>query len=148
MENTEINKVLNNLVETLKDGEYGFTTASKDVKDPTLKAQFKDFASQRTSLAAELSREIQREGQKAEESSSIAGTVHRGWINLKSALGGGEKSILNEAERGEDYAVKAYKDALKEPLPQNIAKLLEGQYATVKSTHDKVKALRDSWQSN
>ena len=39
-----------------------------------------------------------------ENASSVAGTLHRGWINLKTAIGGrGRHAILAECERGEAY---------------------------------------------
>jgi hypothetical protein len=38
--------MINNLIETLKDGEKGFQTAAQDVKDPSVKATFSEFARQ------------------------------------------------------------------------------------------------------
>jgi uncharacterized protein (TIGR02284 family) len=67
-------------------------------------------------------------------------------MNLKSALGGGEKAILNEAERGEDEAVSAFEKAMKSKLPPDVAQVVQRQYSQVKSAHDRVKALRDSWK--
>jgi len=73
-----------------------------------------------------------------------AGAIHRGWIDVKSALGGGDTAILNEAERGEDYALNVYKEAMEEPLSRELSSLIQGQFLVVKSTHDKVKSYRDS----
>ena len=53
-------------------------------------------------------------------------------------------AILNEAERGEDSAKNAYKDALAVALPDYIRQTVEKQYAGVQEAHDKVKALRDA----
>jgi uncharacterized protein (TIGR02284 family) len=72
--------------------------------------------------------------------------VHRGWINLKNALGGGEKSILNEAERGEDVAVSSYEKAMKANLSPDVAGVVRRQFGAVKEAHDRVKAMRDSWK--
>ena len=68
-------------------------------------------------------------------------------MNIKSSLGGGEKAILNEAERGEDVAVKAYQEAMKEDLPSDVAAIVQRQHSEVKQAHDRVKAMRDSWKS-
>jgi hypothetical protein len=47
--------------------------------------------------------------------------MHRAWINIKSAVTNRDRhAILAEAERGEDSAVDAYKDALEENLPAPI----------------------------
>jgi len=136
---------LNGLIETLMDGKNGFESAAGNVKDPTVKSVFNEFSRQRAALATELQAHVKQLGGDAEKSGSASAAVHRGWIDLKKALGGGEKSILNEAERGEDVAVKAYQKALEEPLSPDVEGVVRRQYSQVKEAHDRVKALRDSW---
>jgi uncharacterized protein (TIGR02284 family) len=137
---------LNNLIETLKDGKNGFESAAADVKDTRVKSTFQELAAQRSKMAGELQAEVSRLGAAPETTGSTAAAIHRGWINLKSALGGGEKSILDEAERGEDVAVQSFEKALKEKLPPDVAGVVRRQYDQVKTAHDKVKNLRDSWK--
>lgn len=137
---------LNGLIETLQDGKLGFESAAADVKDARVKSTFQEFADQRSRLATELQSEVSRLGGKPETAGSTAAAVHRGWINLKSALGGGEKAILNEAERGEDVAVKSYEKALKADLPPDVAGVVRRQFDEVKRAHDTVRGLRDSWK--
>ena len=139
-------KTLNDLIETLKDGQNGFETAAANVKDMRVKSVFTDLAKERTRLAGELQSEVSRLGGSPEESGSTSASVHRGWINLKSALGGGEKSILNEAERGEDVAVSSFEKAMQAKLPPDIEGVVRRQYMQVKQAHDKVRGLRDSWK--
>ena len=137
---------LNDLIETLKDGKNGFETAASDVKDANVKAIFTEFAQQRSQLASELQSEVRKLGGDPEKSGSVSATMHRGWINIKSALGGGEKSILNEAERGEDVAVRSYEKALQQNLPGDLSSVIRRQYDQVKQAHDRVRDLRDSWK--
>jgi len=137
---------LNGLIETLKDGQKGFATAAADVKDAGVKSTFEKFAAERARLASELQTYVHGMGEASEKSGSVAGAMHRGWINLKSALGGGEKAILNEAERGEDEAVKSYEKALEKSLPPGVAEVVRRQYSQVKAAHDQVRMLRDSWK--
>lgn len=137
---------LNELIETLKDGKNGFESAAADVKDARVQSVFQEFAQQRSRFAGELQNEVSRLGGEAEKSGSATAALHRGWINLKSALGGGEKSILSEAERGEDVAVKTYEKALKAGLSPDVAGLVRRQYGEVKQAHDRVRELRDSWK--
>jgi uncharacterized protein (TIGR02284 family) len=70
--------------------------------------------------------------------------LHRAWIDLKSALGGSDGSIMAACETGEDSAVQGYQKALEEDLPENVRALVMRQFQAVKSAHDQVKALRDS----
>jgi uncharacterized protein (TIGR02284 family) len=137
---------LNNLIETLKDGKNGFESAAADVKDTKVKTVFLECAQERSRLAGELQAEVSRRGGEPEKSGSTSAALHRGWMNLKNALGGGEKAILDEAERGEDVAVKSYEKALKENLPPDLASVVQRQYTEVKQAHDRVRDLRDSWK--
>jgi uncharacterized protein (TIGR02284 family) len=137
---------LNDLIETLKDGQKGFETAASDVKDARVKSVFQEFAQQRSRFAGELQAEVSRMGGEVEKTGSATAAMHRGWIDLKSALGGGEKSILNEAERGEDVAVKSYEKALNGDLSPDVAGVVRRQYGEVKRAHDRVRELRDSWK--
>lgn len=147
MASDETVSTLNNLIETLKDGNEGFRTAAGDVKDTRVKSTFEQLAQQRATLAAELQTEVRKLGGDPEKSGSTAAAAHRGWMNLKSALGGGEKSILNEAERGEDVAVKSFEKALNSnKLPPDIAGVVRRQFDQVKRGHDEVRNLRDSWK--
>ena len=83
-------------------------------------------------------------GGDPETSSSATGALHRGWVNLKSVLTGhSETAILNECERGEDVALKHYKEALEKDLPANVRSILEKQRQGVQRNHDQVKALRN-----
>lgn len=135
---------LNDLVETCKDGEKGFRDSADGVKRADLRSVFNEFARQRTQFANELQRHVARLGGEPETSGSAAGAMHRGWINLKSAVtGGDDEAILNEAERGEDAAVKAYQDALESDLPADLRSVVEAQYQEVLRAHNHVKALRD-----
>ena len=137
---------LNTLIETLKDGKNGFETAAADMKDAKVKTIFLECARERSKLAGELQAEVTRMGGQPEQSGSVAASAHRGWINIKSALGGGEKAILDEAERGEDVAVQAFEAALKAPMDPDASRIVRKQYGQVKQAHDRVKSLRDSWK--
>ena len=80
-----------------------------------------------------------------EDSSSTTGAMHRAWINVKSAVTNRDRhAILAEAERGEDTAVAAYKDAMEKDLPAPIRDIVGRQSAEVKAAHDKVRNLRDA----
>jgi uncharacterized protein (TIGR02284 family) len=134
---------LNNLIETCKDGENGFKTAADGVGRADLKTLFNTFAQQRAQFAAELQNEVRRIGGDAEKTGSVAASLHRGWIDLKSAVTGkDDNAILAECERGEDSAVKNYEEAARdENLPANLREIVQRQYAAVKESHDRVRSL-------
>lgn len=137
--------VLNNVIHTLKDGEEGFRTAAQELKSPDLRAVAQEFSQQRANFAAELQSLAKSQGEPdPATTSSLSGTLHRGWINLKAAVTSqDDHAIFAEAERGEDVAVAVYKKALESDLPPPVQATLTQQAAAVKAAHDKVKALRD-----
>jgi uncharacterized protein (TIGR02284 family) len=142
----EIISTVNNLIETLKDGQEGFKQAAEAVTSTDLKSLLYEFSQQRARFATELQNQAKSLGVgEAEESSSTAGTMHRAWINLKSAVtSGDDHTILAECERGEDSAVEEYEQALKMDLPAPLDDIVSREYAEVKSAHDRIKTLRDA----
>ena len=143
--NDDVISTLNGLIETCKDGQNGFKEAAEGVDRSDLKSLFYEFSQQRSQFAGELQSLVQSLGGDPENSGSVAAALHRGWINIKSAVTGkDEGAILNECERGEDSAKNAYKNALEEALPANIMETVQTQYAAVQAAHDRVKALRDA----
>lgn len=148
MTNDEVVSTLNTLIETCKDGQQGFKDAAEGVERSDLKSFFYEMGQQRSQFAGELQSLVREFGGDPENSGSIAGAIHRGWINIKAAVTGkDETAILSEAERGEDVAKNAYKDALEQTLPANVLQTVQNQYMAVQSSHDQVKALRDSFRA-
>ena len=120
--------VLNNLIETNKDGQEGFKQAAEGITDSSLKSVFYEIGQQRAQNAGELQSLVREMGGDPETTSSTVGAIHRSWINIKSLVTGkDEAGILNEAERGEDSAKKAYKDALAGTLPANVLTVVQKQ---------------------
>ncbi len=136
---------INGLIEICKDGQEGFRDASENVKHSDLKTLFSGYSLQRSKFAGELQQLVIGLGEEPEATSSIVSAIHRGWIDLKAAFTkGSDHAILVECERGEDYAVSAYRDALAEDLPANIRETVAMQSAAVQSAHDDIRNRRDA----
>lgn len=140
--NDEVISTLNGLIETCRDGQNGFKAAAEGVDDSALKQLFYGYSQQRASFVGELQDEVRRLGGDPENSGSVAASLHRGWIDIKSAVtGGDDSSIISECERGEDSAVKTYSDALGKDLPAGVRPVVERQFASVKEAHDRIRSL-------
>ena len=140
------NEIIDDLIETLKDGQEGFKQAAESVKDPQLKSLFSEYSQQRARFAVELRSKAQSPDERESKmSGSAAGALHRGWINLKSAVTqGDDHAILAECERGEDSAVEEFRKALNDDLSVPVQEMVSRQYAEIKQAHDRVKHLRDA----
>ncbi|MGE3108863.1 MAG: PA2169 family four-helix-bundle protein [Phycisphaerales bacterium] len=136
---------VNDLISLLYDGKMGFEQAAEKVENSTIKSGLREFARQRDAFISELKPLVAYRGEEPDHSGSGMGAVHRGWIGLKSALGGGDHAILAECERGEDSAVEKYRSLLDSTsLTPAFQGVIRRQYSTVQQTHDRVKQWRDS----
>lgn len=145
MDTQDIVTSLNNLIETSKDGEYGFRSSAEYAQSGPIKQLFMSRATGCAQAAAELQTLVQRYGGEAEADGTASGTLHRGWVAVKGTLAGSsDLSMLEEAERGEDVALERYRDALREDhLPMEAREIVEKQYQGVKRNHDQIRNLRN-----
>jgi uncharacterized protein (TIGR02284 family) len=142
--NKETISLLNSLIETVKDGEQGFKTAAEGLTSPDVKAKFLQYSRERGQMAGELQAEVRRLGGDPEHSGSMSGAVHRGWLDIKSAITGrDDHAIAAEAERGEDVAKNAFENALKEVPAGTTQVLVQRLAARVRQAHDDVRNIRD-----
>jgi uncharacterized protein (TIGR02284 family) len=141
--------LLNELIETSRDGEKGFALAAQDSKDPTLTTLFREGEQSCRTAVAELQDQVRILGGNPEDHGSMKAAVHRGWVSLKSAVTSRDsKAILEECERGEDYAKAKYAYAVKQDLPEGVRAVLERQYQGAIANHDRVRDLRNQYRSS
>ncbi len=139
---SDIRSTLNGLIETCKDSQEGFHAAAEKLKDTEVHTLFLRFYLQRAEFAGELQAEVTRQGGEPAASGSTFAAIHRGWIGLKTALAAdSDHAILEEAERGEDAAVKNYIDALRQNLPADLESIVSKQFAEIQRTHRTVREL-------
>jgi len=138
-----VSNVLNNLIETCKDGEQGFRQAAEKAQEPSLRALFSKYSTQRAGYVQELQQLVASLGEKPEESGHASAALHRGWIGLKAALSKNEdKALIDECEAGEDAALKAYREASRTTLPPSVSQVVERQYAGIQEAHIVIRDLK------
>jgi uncharacterized protein (TIGR02284 family) len=144
----DMERVLLSVIKVLQDSQKGFADIGEHLQDETLKRYCLAESLKRANFRAELENELHRQGvADVKESGTAVGTLHRVWGDLKAKLGGGDHTLLETAESGEDAAKAAYKDALEQELPLPIRQLLAEQQAHVLTSHDYVKRARDGRKS-
>ena len=136
---------LNGLIETCENGVKGFQTAAEAVKGSEAKTVFQGRIKTIEQAEAALRAEVRLLGGDPEKGGTAAGAVHRGWIDLKSVItGGDDAAIIAECERGEDHAVSQYEGALKKGLPLDIRAIVERQYQGVLQNRERVRRLKEA----
>jgi uncharacterized protein (TIGR02284 family) len=146
--NYELETVLKSVINSLEDGQKGMAEIGEHLKNETLKRYFLAESLKRANFRGELENELHRHGvADVHESGTVSGAMQRAWADVKAKLGGGDHTLLETAEQGEDEAKKAYKDALDQELPLPIRQLLTEQQAHIISSHDYVRDHRNALRS-
>lgn len=139
-------KVLSYLYRILEAGERGYAVCAANIDNPGLKILLKSYAQQRAEYKAEILTEIVRLAGKARPRSSIRGILHRGRIDIFSALtiakAERETMILKEVLVGEKAALNAYEKTLRGDLPDQIRQIVSMQYTTIREIVERVRLIK------
>jgi len=152
MENNTVNtEVLNDLIQINNDRVTGYEKAIAELspEDNDLRTIFVEMIRQSAQHKSVLTQEVQVLGVSAETGTTTSGKIYRAWMDVKAMFTGHDReTVLNNCEFGEDSAQKAYKAALEtEGLSANLSSILTAQKADLRTSHDKIKALRDAVSS-
>ncbi len=138
-------KQLNQLLEKSYDAEKGYKNAIEKVESPRLKTFFQARAMDRSRFATELHNELHKLNEEPTTKGSVAGAIHRTWMDVKTAwTNDHEESILEECIRGEKASVEEYKEALQgETILAGVIPTIQGQLTHIENTLNTVKKLED-----
>ncbi len=135
----DVVRALNSCIEACTDGERGYAAAAADVRAPELRELFLAKAKQRSDFVVALQKAIAKLGSYSENQGSVAGALHRGWLNARIAVEGRSDAIvLEEWVRGEENALLAYERAFREvplpTLPDDVQALLREQLNAIRES--------------
>ncbi|UYY58756.1 PA2169 family four-helix-bundle protein [Sphingomonas sp. S2-65] len=145
--NHDVSK-LDDLIVTTIDSVRGYEHSAEHADAGRYAQFFADMAAERRQVVEALSARSRAEGGTPADYGSAAATIHRRWEDLRRVLGGGDKALLAEIERGEDYLKEEFdrvrKDDRMSPESLNV---VEQCYQSVLRGHDRARALRDQFQA-
>ncbi len=138
---------LNELIQVSKDAEQGYRTAADNVKNSELETVFRGYAKQRAGFVQELEAEFKRLGGEASDSGTVSAALHRGWMDLKSALSGGDAGgMIAACESGEARAEATYARAASTDISGKGRSLVEKQWQQIKEAHTRMHRLKDEME--
>lgn len=141
-------EVLNDLILINNDRIEGYERGRQELKDgdADLKSLFLNMISESQKYKMALATEVSALGEDIETGTTNSGKIYRVWMDVKAMFTGNDRqTVLNNCEFGEDAAQNAYKMALEEEdLPANIRELISDQKASLRTSHDEIKRLRDA----
>jgi len=140
--------VLNSLITTTIDSANGFERSAEDSDNSRFQSMFREFGQERRQVVGRLQERVRALGGTPNDDGSLKADIHRRWVDLRDAITkGGDKEIIEEVERGEDYIKGKYDAALAdtELSPETLAIIREA-YQSVKAGHDRASELKHSMQ--
>lgn len=138
---------LQDLIQVNLDSAKGFVEAARRVENESLRVLFTEIGREREKNATELQQYVEHSGGRACQDGSLAAAFHRVWLDFRGRLAGGDAHvILTEAERGEDHIVQVYKEVLVRNTGSALSSVLNRQFSSVNSGHNKVRDLRDGYK--
>lgn len=140
--NTDTSK-LDDLITTTIDSINGFENSAEEKPDGRFASFFRDMAAERRQVVAQLSEQSRSLGGTPTEQGSVAAALHRRWEDLRAALGGGDKAVIQEVERGEDYLKAEFERAMKDTnISEPTRAVIAQAYESVRRGHDTASALK------
>jgi len=136
--------MLKDLIETFRDGERGFALASHDNREPGIEDLLRDGEEWCRSAAIELQEQVSALAVSAAEAEPAMPATFRGWVHVKTIpIFRDTKLILEECERGMDYAQSRYKAAMATEFPDAARLIVERQYQRLLAIQNRIRLLRN-----
>ena len=140
---------VNSLITTTIDSANGFERSAEDAEMPQFVEMFRTFAQERRQVVGMLQEHVRKLGGTPNDDGSLKADLHRRWVDLRDAFSkGGDKEVIEEVERGEDYIKGKYDAALQDTKlsPETMA-VIRDAYQSVRAGHDRASALKHSMQA-
>jgi uncharacterized protein (TIGR02284 family) len=144
MEQPALVSLLNELLDTLEDAHAGYQVAAQGLKDMKMKRALGQIALERKGFFEELRTEIVRRGAVPRQRGTVAGALHRGWIQMKELGRAAPAAILEECGRGEAASIRLYKEALSKDLPAEVRQTVALQLDQITADRERLLELRRS----
>jgi uncharacterized protein (TIGR02284 family) len=140
--NHEIAK-LDDLITTIIDSIRGYEHSAEKAPEGRYASFFERMATERRGVLADLQAQSRALGGTPTEHGSTAGTVHRFFESMRTALGGGDSAVIAEVERGEDYLKEEFERVLKDDqISAETMAVVRAAFASVLRGHDEAAALK------
>jgi uncharacterized protein (TIGR02284 family) len=126
--------------------EKGYAVVASNVRNRALKILYRAYAQQPLKFKEEIFVEIQRLGGRTRPRSNILGILHRGRIDIFTALTIGDESVenllLKEILLGQSAAIRAYEKTLQADLPPETRNIVERQLHEVRSIVEEARLMK------
>jgi len=137
----EIANNLNQLLEKNYDAEKGYKDAADKVQNTRMKQFLEEQAQLRYDFGHQIKSEIKAFDGEVDKGGSVKGSMHRAWMDLKSAVTSDkEENVMEEVQRGEQSAIEEYNEVInKSNLPATTKDILTQQRDKIQQAQQSAK---------
>lgn len=147
MENTVEIVVLNELLQITNDRLEGFKNVDTKMISsyPKLSDVYERMVTQAAQMRTDLAGIIKEKGGEVNNTTSMAGSLHRTWIDLKNSLSANrDEATLESVVFGESAAMNAYEKVLqREDLSADSYRIVKDQFDIIRDSVDKFQYLKE-----
>ncbi|WP_281777592.1 ferritin-like domain-containing protein [Croceibacter atlanticus] len=148
MDKKEISNSIQEIIEKNNDSYKGYKQVADKANDSQLRSFFIQQATERKEFAGKLLNQLKiyNPDHNDNASGSAVGSLHRTWINVKTALSqDNDEALLEECLRGDKASIEDYEEFLNnnKEIPDNLRSTITQQVQDIKNTLDSVSRLED-----
>jgi uncharacterized protein (TIGR02284 family) len=133
---------INTLIATTIDSANGFEEAARTANATGLSMQFAELARDRWEIVEKLEDEVRRMGSEPKRSGTAKAAMHRRWLDLRNAVAGSDRAVLQEVQNGETYLCSKYEAALGSTgMSTEARRCIEDALASVRRDQERVRGL-------
>jgi len=153
MKNQEEVSVLNDLLHIMNDRIEGFEKVEGKIWEsyPDVKPEYAKIISLSKVMKNELINLITENGEKASDTSSVSGAIHRTWIDIKNSftIGNTEEYTLENVIFGEKAAAEAYQNGIDSgKLSQDSLDIVSEHLKHIKDSYHQFKRISEYKSKN
>ncbi|OGX90978.1 ferritin-like domain-containing protein [Hymenobacter coccineus] len=136
---------LHELLHFVNDRVEGYQKAVQESQDPQRRGYYQQLVSQSQRFASELNDQLRRLGGGQETSTTLKGKLYRRFMAAAAVFTGhDEQAVLASNLHGEQWALKAYEEALDDHTLRGPARqLVARQFHQSQQTYQELKRLAD-----
>lgn len=153
MENAKTISVLNDLLIVTNDRLEGYEKVEGKVweMNHSLQNDYEHMTSRTKMMKNQIINLITDRGGKVNDSTSISGSIHKTWIDIKNSflINNLQESTLESVLFGEDAAIKAYQEALDSgDMDTESTEIISEQLKDIKDYSQQFKGILENKKEN
>ena len=142
MSEAQVVAVLNELGETARDSEAGFSWCADHCTAAALRGLCVRRAAESAAAVRELQDLVLTHGGKPEEHGTVSGAVRRGWVTVLSGQQAADDlQMLESCTQASESALERYRAVLRKDLPLTVLALVQRQSEIEQRGHADLQAM-------